>query len=317
MKPILIGIHGLGNKPPRELLEGWWRNAIEEGLSRYGKRQAIPEFELVYWADILYDKPLDPDEKDPESPYFLDEPYLPAPADFEPEESPVWQKILDFLEPQLDKLFLNDDYSINYQGLSDAIIHRYFKDLDVYYTTTCQLENQEICQTRHLIRDRLQQALEKHQHRPITLIAHSMGSIIAYDVLTFRVPELKIDNLVTIGSPLGFPVVQGKIAAEWHEKRLLPPRLKTPPGVTKQWYNLANLKDKVALIYQLGKNFETNWRGVAPEDLVVQNDYSAFGEPNHHKSFGYLRCREMTDILSEISAGRGLLYRVLTRIFGN
>jgi len=29
---IIIGIHGLGNKPPKTILEKWWRQAIEDGL---------------------------------------------------------------------------------------------------------------------------------------------------------------------------------------------------------------------------------------------------------------------------------------------
>ncbi len=31
---IIIGIHGLLNKPAKELLEPWWLEAIEEGLDR-------------------------------------------------------------------------------------------------------------------------------------------------------------------------------------------------------------------------------------------------------------------------------------------
>jgi len=32
MANIIIGIHGLGNKPPKPLLEHWWKLAMIEGL---------------------------------------------------------------------------------------------------------------------------------------------------------------------------------------------------------------------------------------------------------------------------------------------
>ena len=39
------------------------------------------------------------------------------------------------------------------------------------------------------------------------LIAHSMGSIIGFDVLTFLATDIKINTFITIGSPLGLPVI--------------------------------------------------------------------------------------------------------------
>ena len=41
-----------------------------------------------------------------------------------------------------------------------------------------------------------------------------MGSIIAYDALMDYVPEIKVDMLITIGSPLGQKYVIGKINLE-------------------------------------------------------------------------------------------------------
>lgn len=299
MGKVIIGIHGLGNKPPKETLKRWWEKAMLEGLDKLNKPNDFPIFELVYWADILYKKPLDEKLEDKENPNFLDEKYTPGQADFEPENNSLRQKVLDFLEAQLNKLFLNDDLTINYSGISDAIIHRYFKDLEVYYAEECFDKNDIRCEARKLIRERLVEVLTKYKDEQIFLIGHSMGSIIAYDVLTFLAPESDIHTFVTIGSPLGFPVVQGKIAAEWHAKRLVPARLRTPSRVKKHWYNFADLKDKVALIYQLKKSFKTNWRGIKPQDFVVNNDYQIGNEFNPHKSFGYLRTPEFSQVLFE------------------
>lgn len=299
MSKVIIGIHGLGNKPPKETLESWWRSSMIEGLEKLGLTSEIPKFELVYWADILYEKPLDENIHEKEDPLFLDEKYTPGPADYKPEENSLRQKVLDFIEDQLDKLFLNDDLTVNYSGITDMIINRYFKDLESYYQEECLDEKDQKCHARKLIRERLVETIKKYEGDDIMLIGHSMGSIIAYDVLTFLVPDIGIHTFITMGSPLGFPVVQGKIAAEWHKKRLVPPKLKTPPGVKRHWYNFADLKDRIALIYQLSKNYKPNWRQVRPKDLIIHNDYHNGIEYNPHKSFGYLRASEFSMLLDK------------------
>ncbi len=315
MGKVIIGIHGLGNKPPKDILEKWWLTAMEEGLRKQNKATDFPKFELVYWADLLYDKPMDENITDKDDPYFLDEKYLPGLPDFKPEENSLRQKVLDFIEEQLDKLFLNKDLTVNYSGITDMIIHRYFKDLETYYQEKCLDENDEKCLVRKLIRERLANTIKKYQGNDIMLISHSMGTIIAYDVLTFLVPDIDIHTFITIGSPLGFPVVQGKIAAEWHSKRLVPPKLKTPPGVKKHWYNLADLKDRIALIYDLSENYLPNYRGVIAEDFVVFNDYQSNHVFNPHKSYGYLRTPEFARILHHFSRERNVIKSFFSKIF--
>ena len=85
---------------------------MQEGLQKQNKAIDIPTFELVYWADLLYDRPLDENIIDKEDPYFLDEKYLPGLPDFVPEENSLRQKVLDFIEETLDKLFLNKDLTV-------------------------------------------------------------------------------------------------------------------------------------------------------------------------------------------------------------
>ena len=34
MAKVIIGIHGLGNKPPKDILEKWWKLSIEEGFKK-------------------------------------------------------------------------------------------------------------------------------------------------------------------------------------------------------------------------------------------------------------------------------------------
>lgn len=306
MKKVIIGIHGLGNKPPKYLLQKWWKDAMIEGINLSGIRQSLPKFELVYWADILYDKPLNRWEKDKDNPYFLDEPYIKAPEIIIDKKHPFQEKIIGFISEQLNNIFLNEDNSLNYSFITDAILKKYFRDLEVYYMEECKDETKVNCRARDLIQERLVQYITKYNNNDIMIIAHSMGSIITFDVLSFLIPEARINTLVTIGSPLGLPIVVSKIAAEQKKKLKGKSIMATPPGVTSNWFNLADITDHVAINYKLADDFRENVRGILPTDLLVNNNYEINGKKNHHKSFGYLRTPEFSKILSDFIADEKL-----------
>jgi len=294
MAKVIIGIHGLGNKPPKQQLEQWWKLAMEEGLKNNNYTTTIPQFELVYWADILYDKPLT--ENDPANPYFLDETYTKAPENNLHESHNLRKKFVGFIGKQLNKIFLNEDFSMNYSAITDTLVSRYFKELEMYYSEINIGNGRKV---RDLIRERLLAVLKKYRKKEIMLISHSMGSIIAFDVLTFLVPQLKINTFVTIGSPLGLPIVVGKIAAEQKRRYNGENHMITPPGVVKNWFNFSDILDKVAFNYALADDFSANSNGIKPTDFLVENDYKMNGEPNPHKSYGYLRTPEFSKVLND------------------
>jgi Lecithin:cholesterol acyltransferase len=302
MKKVVLGIHGLGNKPPKNLLTKWWKDALLEGLNTQGIKKELPIFEMIYWADILHSKPLNFYEDDKESPYYLDEPYTKAPDNFIIEEHSFRMKIVDFISDQLNKILLNDDKSLNYGFITDYILKKYFADLEAYYLEECINDFGVLCKAKDLIRKRIVETIEKYEGYEIMLIAHSMGSIISFDVLNFIIPNIKINTFVTIGSPLGLPVVVSKIAAEQKEKSNKKSLMATPSNITKNWYNLADIMDKVAINYKLADDFSQNEAGVAPVDFLVHNDYEIEGDKNPHKSFGYLRTPEFTNILNDFIA---------------
>ncbi len=315
MKKAVIAIHGLGNKPPKHLLQKWWKDAMLEGLSSNGVNKKIPEFELIYWADILYDKPLDNLEKDTQSPYYLDEPYEKAPEVVEEEDLSFRKKLTEFISNQLNNIFLNEDKTLNYSFITDIILKNYFKDLDIYYLEECKDENDNTCKARDMIRERIANAIGKYEGYEILIIAHSMGSIIAFDVLNYIIPALEINTLVTLGSPLGLPVVVSKIAAEQKRKDQQHIIMATPPGITRNWYNMVDIKDHVALNFQLADDFSPNKRNVSPIDFLVNNDYQANGIKNPHKSFGYLRTAEFSNVLSDFIGDEKL--NIGQKIVGN
>ncbi len=299
MANVIIGIHGLGNKPPKKTLERWWKLAMIEGLKANNYNSVLPKFKLVYWADIMYEEAQSISEKDEDSSRFLREGYVKAPADFPAENHNTQEKIVSFLGKQLNRIFLNKDLSMNYSFIADAIVSKFFKELEIYYKEDCPDENDKLCKVKDLIKNRLIVALTKYKSDQIMLLSHSMGSIVAFDVLSFHEMDIPIHTFITAGSPLGLPVVISKIAAE--QKQKLPDKgpMISPSSVTKYWYNFSDILDRVALNYKLADDFTENKYGVVPVDFLVVNNYEKNGKRNPHKAYGYLRTLEFSTVLNE------------------
>src|SRR3990172_2364239 len=188
---VVIGIHGLGNKPPKELLEKWWKTSLGEGLANLGYKRTPFSFELVYWADLVHASPLDPDVTNKKSDVYLNDRYIPGKQGSYDGFSPNWikKKLLDKLEKGIDTIFFQEKSFINYDKIADLVIRGLFKDLNLYYHHVCAVPKCKGLRARDAIRARLSDVLEKYRNRDILLIAHSMGTIIAYDVLTQAVPD--------------------------------------------------------------------------------------------------------------------------------
>ena len=303
MSRIIIGIHGLGNKPPHHVLKDWWLRSIREGLKHIGHPEIFVPFELVYWADLFHPKPQDIEEKDPENPSFVESPYVPA-VDFAAAQiGKIRKRVLDFLEEELKKFNNTKEFSNTLGLVSDWIIRRYFTDLDHYYRSKLKTADGAEISARDIIRQRLITILRKHRGKEILLIAHSMGSIIAYEVLTLFPKEYQIDTLVTIGSPLGQPLIFRKFRAQMlpDEFRKLNP--KVPESIKQAWYNLIDLRDHVAMNRKLSDNFRENSRHLEVSDKIVSNNYCHQKKTNPHKAYGYLRTPEMSQILYEFLSG--------------
>jgi pimeloyl-ACP methyl ester carboxylesterase len=299
MARIIIGIHGLGNKPPQHILKNWWMQSIREGLGHIGHSEVFLPFELVYWADLFHPRPLDVNEKDPDSPYYLEFPYTPA-VDFDTQEiGKIRQQVMDFLDKEMGKFFSDNEFSNTLNLVSDWIIRRYFADLDLYYRSMIKTAKQTEAAAREVIRQRLTAVLKKHQGKEILLIAHSMGSIIAYEVLTLFASESQIDTLVTIGSPLGQPIIFKKFREELAQDEFNGSKPKVPENIRTHWFNLADLRDHVAMNYQLADDFTENSRHLEITDKIVSNNYRYQNKANPHKIYGYLRTPELSRIIYE------------------
>jgi len=317
-KKIIIGIHGAGNKPAQRLLQLWWRKAICEGLERIGQPRRNFKFELVYWAQFLYSEPQDPEADDPESPLYIKEPYVPAASNSVPQSpSRVRKKFLDWLEIMMDKLLLSENRFFNFDRISDYVLRKRFRDLELYFHKANVELDQAGLYAKKLIRKELAKKLKKYRKRDILLVSHSMGTVISYDVLTQLASDSHIHTFITLGSPLGLPAVIKKIFVEQHKDLKNEKLLVTPENILHSWFNFSDLNDRIALDYKLCNDFIQNSQEIGPKDTIVQNDYENHGKKDHHKSYGYLRTPEVAEVIDGfLTGGRLSSFELLQELLG-
>ncbi len=297
MRKIIIGIHGLGNKPSYDLLKKWWRQSIDEGLRSSGHSLSRYDFELIYWADILHPKPLDPGITDRKDPLFLSERYAAETEVNNREQLNFRTKAIEYLERYYDRIIVNGVLSLDNESLTELFIHLHMRDLERYYGKELVRYKNKLIPVRKAIIERCAETLSKYKGRKILFIAHSMGSLILHDALTEFPGRWEIDTLLTAGSPLGQKYVLHKYNEEvqkgGYDKR------NVPPDILSRWYNLSDLEDQVAINHKLGDIYKKNSNGVSVFDQTVRNNYKSNGFRNPHKSFGYLRTPEAARIIME------------------
>ena len=141
--------------------------------------------------------------------------------------------------------------------------------------------------TRRMLKMRLRAASEGRH--PTLLIAHSMGSVIAYDTLwelsRSGRDHLQLDMLLTMGSPLGQRYMQKRLKGADKEG------YSRYPGNIRRWRNLAAVGDLTALDPYLADDFEEMLElGLVEsfEDEVIHTHFRLDGVLNVHAEYGYL-----------------------------
>jgi len=129
---------------------------------------------------------------------------------------------------------------------------------------------------RDRIRGKLSAAL-KDLTGPVTIVAHSQGTIITLEVLAAlgENASVQVEQLVTIGSPLGIQEVQDFLSC----------RLDVPHGV-EAWHNFADPVDFVALDKGLGNDFHPG--GFIKDDLTLNTSIWRNSRYSPHLATGYL-----------------------------
>lgn len=255
-------VHGIANKPPADELLAIWRRALDESVP-FGDLGVTAS--QVYWADLMYETP-DHDLAAHEG--VLENTVqaidasggAPMPTPDTPEEAA-------FLESLRRRLTTLSDAEIEAQssagevGQASAIaaagvlervplpwflkrplmavllrdVHHYLFDKE--YAPP----GKQPVHIQQTIRRRFVDALSAPGiTSPHVVVAHSLGSVIAYDCLKRVSGCVAVDGLITIGSPLGLDEVQDKLQPGWSRADGFPRQT-----VKDRWFNFFDRLDPV------------------------------------------------------------------------
>ena len=265
--PTVLYVHGAGNKPPPDELKREWDRDL------FG-RDMGDQTRMVYYADLLHSAP----SAIGEDACSLDEAVAALVADAP--AAPDDADLLEGLTPEGRRLALGLLLSVAAEAASQPVppvatvlplpspvrrpllrqlLRRFLPDADAYFFTD----------DKEPIRQRLRDALDEVDG-PVVLVAHSLGTAIAYDVLSEAAyADRDVRLLATLGSPLGYSEIQDLV----HQ----PLRLPAPVRV---WANFADPFDVIALDRTLADDFRGGPKIV---DATVDNP-----APNNHAACGYL-----------------------------
>jgi hypothetical protein len=281
VRPLIIYIPGLLPKPEASLHRNALFRCLIQGIRRIDASIADDivathdSFDIISWTFDFYGEHRD---------YLLDAAAVDAviaqegvtTADMA--EATTWKrKMMRWMYVLGDRLpFLIPHIATGRLQLHLRDLRRYLSD-----------DNGIGEHARQMLKMRLRAATQAD--RPILLIAHSMGSVIAYDSLWQMSREQRddvcIDRFLTMGSPLGQTYMQKRIHghAEKGADRY--------PTNIRRWTNLAAIGDLTAIDPVLANDFsEMVDQGLVEElrDMEVRNYFRLDGAINTHAEYGYL-----------------------------
>lgn len=314
-KKHLIVIHGRSTKPSHREKERVVTEALKHGLSRInptagariGKQASTDgvKYSFVYYGDIsnhliLSRSPSkssrltgrDPDhDNQPCEPDGFYKTGLEMLFDQRHHSKAAYNK---FLREQKDKRWLDNAASVisflaGLTGLSDKLIATATADMGNYLLTR---------QWGSAIRDRLQQPLKKAliAGDDICLVSHSMGCMVAYDVLWkfSRMSEYRriqdtnnqVSKWLTLGNPLGEPGVRDNLYdADEPDDGIY------PKNIIKNWVNLSAQDDFICHDPTVRDDFKVMRKKGYVDDIVdrkIYNFWCGAKATNPHKIYGYL-----------------------------
>ncbi|MCQ9178641.1 hypothetical protein KMT30_06275 [Streptomyces sp. IBSBF 2953] len=285
MSVHIVGIHGIwqGNTNARKLSADW-ASALTKGLrAHHGPACPVPPLNVAYYGN-LFRTPSQRLGAEDSSPLVDDaEPFT------DDEEAFVVETLALYTPPGLDPEQLETEtlgLGIPYtprpiaQALA-AADRKIGRDMG---RLLLRFIRQVYRYLHHDIGERIRDEVRTELHRPEPrlVIAHSLGSIIAFDMLTRADvgpgPD-GLTTLVTCGSPLAWPTVRHSLGQNGS--------LHLPEGI--DWMNLHAAGDIVA---------QSGLSAVAPgiRDELVRN---GIGEP--HAASRYLAQQPLADLIMKTS----------------
>jgi len=280
IEPLILYVPGLRPKPPPAIHRSELLRCLVEGISRIDRevasqiRESDRSFDVVGWTYDFYgehrDVELDRAGIDRVLRQREASPKDVAEARTLKRRAIRWlyraAEHLPFLIPQI----------------ADENMQLHLRDLRRYVTNDADMADA----TRRLLKLPLRAAWQCG--RPILLIGHSMGSVIAWDTLWQMSRESGDDvrvDLLTLGSPLGQRYIQSRLNghADRGERRY--------PANIRRWVNVAAHGEMTAIDMAVGNDFAGMVAAGLIEDIrdiAVYNYYRQQGVLNVHSEYGYL-----------------------------
>jgi hypothetical protein len=282
--PTIVYVHGIGNKRRAEILRADWDRAL------FGRDMGAAS-RMAYWADLRYPQPLSDmasdtlavaeEELEAIGREALPQQLLPPRAfvqEVASEELPVDEPGAEPLRRLVARMTWRAEALAAGEEDRDARVGAEVLPLPRGWRTWLFRQflkafaadvHAYVGDLGPRIRARLEQALQGLMG-PVVVVGHSLGSVIAYDVLYGLEGQLDVRLLVTIGSPLGLEEIQDVVRR--------PLRV---PGPVQAWLNAADGRDLVAIDPTIRPEYPPVDRCT---DVLVQND----ADPHHHGASGYL-----------------------------
>ncbi len=284
--PHVTFIHGIANKPAAGDLLRIWREALAGGAVPLPLGDLGVSSSLVYWADLLYEKP-----EDDLSAYegLLENTAeaidgggdAPAPEPRTAEEAAFIEALRSHLTDfSVAELEASEPPPVpaNPQGALERIplpwfikkrfLKAYLRDVHHYlFDVKFGPPGRPAQHIQQVIRKRFVDALNAPAvTRPHIVVSHSMGTVIAYDCLKRVEGCAPVDGLITLGSPLGLDEVQDKLQPGWSRKKGFP-----RDTVKLSWVNVFDHLDPVCGLDPFLANDFRDDGASRVEDIRVEN----------------------------------------------
>jgi hypothetical protein len=270
-------IHGMCNKPPAEDLLRFWTQCMAEEPEPL--RLGSVTSSLVYWADLLYDKPYqgspseesvaegEPDELEAAGLEAAGSASPPAPRNAEEAAFIAGLRLKMTAVPDTPSEGSLERVPLPW-FIKKAVLDAYLRDVHHYlFDVPFAPPGRDPVPIQRTIRKRFVDALcAPHVSRPHVVVSHSLGTVIAYDCLQRVADCPPVDGLLTIGSPLGLDEIQDRLKPEWSRKDGFPSRVGT------SWVNVYDRLDPVCGFDPALANDYRKGGLNRVEDVAVVND---------------------------------------------
>jgi hypothetical protein len=156
------------------------------------------------------------------------------------------------------------DFLARKTGVPAVIIEEFLTDVAYY------LELKDMRETvLGIVESSLNQALPGGG--PVVVVGHSLGSIVAYDLLTGLDQSFNVRQFVTAGSPLGFPIVEKNLLGKQAGQKPSIPAV--VPRRRGGWVNAFDVRDVVALLHPLAPDYTAAVDGQLDDQQTFNPSY--------------------------------------------